>query len=669
MLRRSWLNIFGLLVAGISAMGTAALAQPIKADAQRMPVAPVIDGVVDPIEWQSASKFSGMVDERTGEPMPGSATIYLGYDSEAIYFAGDFSDDRPQEIRADGYRVNEMPDSDDRFQLSIDVTGSMDNWDSFKLNARTATKFEAAGGRALKREWLGEFAGKGRITATGWETEGRIPWRLLNLPGKGPHDARFNFGRHWHRKGREYVLGFYQNGNGNNTPTWSRVEFPAPYVDRSLKLLPYFYAGVDRGLVANAGVDIKTSLASQITAIGSINPDFRNIENQILSLDFSRFERLADETRPFFLEGNDRFDSGIFTSQRIRSFDVGAKVFGRLGPKTSFGVMDAFDGNVSSDTVNPNTNQLEQGNRNDIVATFDHQQDVNTSYRLAVTGSNRPGESNSAYLLRASKDFGLWTFTVRDQGSQDSVTGFGRRSEVNASYNVNGLFIQGSVTRVADNFNPALGFVQQTDVRGYNGKAFYEKNWDTGTIRSVSSFSTYYVNMRDSRAGLYNRGAYSNVNLRVAQLCWLNLSGSVEDFEGSKDHTVSAGVSFPALSPDLSYNFGYTQGRIAGERYQQANVGYSRRWRNRFSTNLSYQVQHYFDTQRQLVASANYDIDESRSISGRLIGQEGSLGGYLSYRRSGNRGAEYFLILGDPNQAKFVTSVILKVSIPFEIKV
>jgi hypothetical protein len=240
---------------------------------------------------------------------------------------------------------------------------------------------------------------------------------------------------------------------------------------------------------------------------------------------------------------------------------------------------------------------------------------------------------------------------------------------VNASYNVSGLFMQGSVTRVADNFNPALGFVQQTDVRGYNGKAFYEKNWDTGTIRSVSTFSTYYVNMRDSRAGLYNRGAYSNVNLRVAQLCWVNLSGSVEDFEGSKDHTVSAGVSFPALSPDLNYNFGYTQGRIAGERYQQANVGYSRRWRNRFSTNLSYQLQHYFGTQRQLVASANYDIDESRSISGRLIGQEGSLGGYLSYRRSGNRGAEYFLILGDPNQAKFVTSVILKVSIPFEIKV
>ena len=656
------------MVAAVISVGMAA-AEPIKAAAQRMPTPPKIDGVVDPAEWQTASKFTGMVDEHTGEPMPGSATIYLGYDSEAIYFAGVFTDDRPQEIRASGYRVNEMPDSDDRFQLSIDITGSMDHWDSFKLNAGTATAFEAAGGRALKREWLGEFSGHGRVTATGWEAEGRIPWKLLSLPGKGPHDARFNFGRHWQRMGRDYILGFYENGNGNNTPLWNRVEYPQPYVDRSLKLLPYFYAGIDNGLVANAGLDIKTSLASQITAIGSINPDFRNIENQILSLDFSRFERLADETRPFFKEGTDHFDSGIFTSQRISSFDVGAKVFGRLAPKTSFGVMDTFDGNVSGDVINPVTNRPETGIRNDFVATFDHQQDVNTSYRVAVTGSNRPGENNTAYLLRANEDFGLWSFNLRDQGSQDSLTGFGRKSEFNTSYYVNGLFMQGSLYRTADNFNPILAYVPQNDVRGYSFREFYEKRWDAGTIREISSFSNYYVNMRDSRPGLYNRGASSFNNFRLGKLMYLNLSGTVEDFEGSKDHTVGGSVSLPALSPDLNYNLGYTQGRIAGDKYQQTSLGYSRRWRNRFSANLSYQLQNYQGTQRQLVASANYDIDESRTISGRLIGQEGSLGGYLSLRRSGNRGAEYFLILGDPNQAKFVTSIILKVSIPFEIRI
>ena len=40
---------------------------------------------------------------------------------------------------------------------------------------------------------------------------------------------------------------------------------------------------------------MKTSLTDQIDLVGTINPDFRNVENQVLSVDFSYFERLAGE--------------------------------------------------------------------------------------------------------------------------------------------------------------------------------------------------------------------------------------------------------------------------------------------------------------------------------------------------------------------------------------
>jgi hypothetical protein len=42
---------------------------------------------------------------------------------------------------------------------------------------------------------------------------------------------------------------------------------------------------------------------------------------------------------------------------------------------------------------------------------------------------------------------------------------------------------------------------------------------------------------------------------------------------------------------------------------------------------------------------------------------------YLSFRQSGNRGAEYYLILGDPNAVSFRTSLILKAVFPFSLKV
>lgn len=639
-----------------------AAADAQKFSAVKIDTPPVIDGVVDPAEWSAATKLSGMVDERTGDAMPGEAQFFLAYDKDAVYFAAICTDDRPAEIRANGYRVNEMPSSDDHVSLSLDVTNSLSAFDNFSVNSRTATLFEASGGRALKREWVGEFTGKGRVTATGWECEARIPWRLLNLPAKGRHDARFNISRYWGRLGRAYIHTFYENGRGDDTPFWTDIEYPEPYVDRSIKLLPYFYTGTDKGqFVANSGLDIKTALTSQIQAIGSINPDFRNIENQVLSLDFSRFERLADESRPFFLEGNDYLDSAIFASQRIASFDVGSKFYGRLDPKTSFGFMDTFDASTRTDGG-------PRGDRNDIVASFERQQDAQTSLRFAATSTTYPGIRNQAYLVRASKGLGAWGFTLREQGSNDNADGFGRRSEASASFGQNGFFGNVSVYRTTENFQPRLGFVPQTDVRGFAARSFYERSWDRGNIRSVSSFSNYYVNHRDSRSGLYNRGAFSYNNFRLASGLTVSLSGSVEDFEGSKDHTIGTGVRWPALSPNLNYGIDITTGKFGGSKYQQISASFYRRWKNRFSTNFSYQVQNYEGIRRQAIASANYDLDDTRTISGRLLADDGKIGGYLSFRRSGNRGAEYFLILGDPNSPTFVSSLILKMSIPFEIK-
>jgi hypothetical protein len=54
-------------------------------------------------------------------------------------------------------------------------------------------------------------------------------------------------------------------------------------------------------------------------------------------------------------------------------------------------------------------------------------------------------------------------------------------------------------------------------------------------------------------------------------------------------------------------------------------------------------------------------------ISGRIVGQCGHTGSNLAFRRSGNRGAEYYVILGDPNAARFRGSFLLKVVTPFDV--
>jgi hypothetical protein len=46
----------------------------------------------------------------------------------------------------------------------------------------------------------------------------------------------------------------------------------------------------------------------------------------------------------------------------------------------------------------------------------------------------------------------------------------------------------------------------------------------------------------------------------------------------------------------------------------------------------------------------------------------GDINAYIAFRRSGNKGAEYFLIFGDPNARQFQASLILKAVFPVSIR-
>ena len=83
---------------------------------------------------------------------------------------------------------------------------------------------------------------------------------------------------------------------------------------------------------------------------------------------------------------------------------------------------------------------------------------------------------------------------------------------------------------------------------------------------------------------------------------------------------------------------------------------------------FSGQWQSHTSDRRQLITSANWDISKDQSISGRAVYSGNDWNGYLSYRKSGGYGAEYFVILGDPNAETFRSSVIVKAVYPFEIK-
>jgi len=620
-----------------------------------MTTPPTIDGVVDDaVEWKDVPSFEGLVDAETGSPGLITAKFWLAYDSKYIYFAGKFPDADPSKIKATEYRTNVSMNGNDVIALIVDPFNNLSEFNVFQINPRGATNARIAGGRAAKREWVGEIYAKGRITPEGWEAEARIPWSIMRLPSAGVHDLRINTYRYSPRINRDHSWRYIEGSQAQNTPIWTNVTVP-PGPPKVLRFLPYTYVGYDKKdkSIVNSGLDLKTQLTDSLDFVGTINPDFRNIENQVLSLDFSYFERLAGESRPFFLEGGNYFetsdDASIFTTQRINAFDVGAKVYGKLGDRTDLAILNTSD----------------FGNRNALVFNAHNQISTHKSLRFAYSGLDDKDLRNDAFHTEFRNGAGPWDWFYQFAGTTDSETKTGQRHNTGFSYNNAGVNGDIQFSSVTDKFNPRLGFAPQTGFRGVSGSfdmthplkrgplleegySLFARNWDTfggkTYLHELDAFtSSTWRNGMDFDAGYL-----------------------LTEFDGNKDHVVFLSLERPRGDSYRHWQVDYQFGKVSNQDYKQTTLSLNYRPLPMLQMVGSYQIFEFGGRETQTILSANYDLGNDRSISGRAVQQGGDWNAYVAYRRSGNAGMEYFLILGDPNAQKFRSSLILKVTYPLQ---
>lgn len=638
---------FGL---SIGSLAFADQSAPVKAYKTTTP--PSIDGVVDGNEWKDVPFVEGLHDVNTGASYADGGKFWICYDKDFVYFAAQLTESERNRIRATEYRSNVSLSGDDFVELDLDLSGSLTAFNSFSINPQGATSINIAGGRAAKREWLGDFVAKARITETGWEAEAKIPWQAMSIPKGGKRDVRFNIQRFIAKNVRVLSYVFVPPTQTALTPTWAGVELPNPEVDRSIKLLPYMYAGYDpkSGGVFNGGLDMKTALTDQINMVGSINPDFRNIENSILSLDFSRFERIAGETRPFFREGSQYRQTQTFLSQRISQFDAGINTYGRLDPKTSFSMLG--------------TTQF--GHESDLVLNVTNDPNPNTSIRATITDLERPGFSNKTHMIRFIQNYGPFSFFVRNMGSQDTALGNGQQNDFNTTYSQNGFTSSVGWASSDKSFSPKLGYVQEVDYSGPNAFFGYTRNFDRGTISDfdLNIFGLSYDHMDGS---YYRKEFGSSASLTFRPGLNFSFGSYSADFQGSKDRLYTYILTYPRGNPYNRIAVQFDEGIQAGQSYRSLSAVSAFRLNKKLQMTVREQHVDYMGAADQMIVSANWDLGNYRSLGGRFVRQNDKINAYLAYQRSGNEGMEYFLILGDPNALTYRNALTLKVVVPVTI--
>lgn len=646
--------VFALLIAAFAACH----AQQSITPGQKSAAPPAIDGVVTDGEWKQAPTLTGNYDEQTGSHGPYDQKFFLTYDEHYIYIAAQLVDPEPDKIRATETRSNVSVNGDDFIIFLCDPFGALQDGNQFRINPRGATTLQLAGGRAAKREWVGEIEAKGRITKEGWEVEARIPWSIMRLPAPGKRTLRASFGRVLARVGRAYLVDNISGNQEKNVGLWTDVEVPKPAVARSIKLLPYVYGGWDRedGHIANAGLDFKLPVTSDLDFAGSINPDFRNIENQVLSIDHSYFERLAGESRPFFLEGKNYFqtsqDAPLFASQRIRNFDFGAKTYGKIGDRTTLGVLNATD----------------FGNRNAFAANVTTQFDPLTGATAAITDLDTPGHHNRATYLDVNRTIGNSYVFAQHSTTTDTDAGEGHRYNLGGGYARDGLNVGAEFLEISANYNPRLGFAPQRNLRGYLGNVEFNRPVKWGRISEIG------VGVNASRLdkiegdGLFRSTLDLTGSATLRDGFDIDAALQFEEFEGFKDRSLYLSIEHPRGDPYRHWQLDYVIGNIADHRYESVRPSFQIRPYRNLQLQASYQRVDHFEVREQFIGSANYELNPNDALSGRVIREGKDTNFYLAWRRTGNRGNEYFVILGDPNARTFRTALVVKASFPFELR-
>jgi len=681
-----------------AANAPAALANAQQQSRSKRPIAavkvmgepPKIDGDVSDAAWKTAAKAEVFVDPRTGAVAADQTIVYLLYDDAYIYVAFDCQDKDPtgvtgRETVRDSRYQGQGGDSEDGVEVRFDPFLSFRGQDfsRFSVNPLGTRSARLGGGRAGKAEWKGEWDAGARRTATGWTAEMRIPWAILNYP-TGRSGATLSMGINFLRYQYRTRLGTIWSDVGpqgfdEQEGRWEQVAVPKSAFRPQLSLLPYLLPGGafgkkgdnrndDPNAEVRTGLDARYTITPELTVVGTLNPDFATIEGAVEGIGFSRSERFIPERRPFFLEGGNYFNAGdffalgpYFYSNRIPGFDVGAKAFGKLGPRDTFGLLMTMD----------------VGDRMDIVARL--RRDLSPTRQVGffltqktarpgVRGPDDLGDDNTVGVLLGGDRWGKVGFNSQLALSAGRDAG-GAAGQLNFTYSDSNNFTSFQYKDVAPHFRDANGLIFFTDYRGISLYHNWSREWRGATEQARAShrgFRGFDVNFSPQITWHYDgrpfqRGANVSVNFETRSDIGLGFNANYNKFNDQTDATGGFFIGLGQSNRFRRFGLNVNAGKQADKPYRF--YGPSASLRVLGHLDLIYQGGlQTLDNERttQHVLTMNYELSPTRSFGGRVVQENNRTNWYLSFRNSGAAGTEMFLLLGDPNADQFARRAALK---------
>ena len=618
---------------------------------------PVIDGTLDDACWNQTPKANTFIDERTEKPAKNQSTGHLAYTDKAIYVGLHLYDEAPDKIVARQTKDQTRFLGEDQVSFSLDPfhTHQMSDRNFFIVNPLGTKYAHIASGRAEKSEWIGLWNAAAQIVEDGWVVEMEIPWQMLDYPDTTkPIGMGINIDRLQQRTGeKSWWSNLGVNEFRENDGHW--VDVLPPPRKRDLKVLPYIIAGVSeietsggpisgsrQEYTARLGGDVRYEVTPQLRLIGTVNPDFDNIEQAVEGIDFSYGERYVEDRRPFFSEGGNlyQFDR-FFYSRRVTDMDAGLNLFGKVEKNTSIGVLGTYHKNNQNGIFRVSRTFTETANANAAVLTH-NTKDGQTNTVGYLSGDMRYNRLSARSYFAQS-----WTGETSENTGQVELAYKGRIAQAH----LQSFF-------VSPNFVNHLGYHPFTGYRGAILGGTIKNEWRDGFLRSIllgartELSNTYGRETSPTADNVFRRTLYLAATLLTHSDHALVSTWQGGRFEGFTDSIFTIGAFANATNQFNTVALFYSGGQSSGEMLHRIS-GQLKLRAYGFTAEFITQIQRHFQTTHQNILTLSYDFTPALSLGSRLIWQAEHRNVYFALRRSGYAGTDFFIIVGDPNAQEF----------------
>jgi hypothetical protein len=382
-----------LLILLVSAGTAAATSSPQMFVAVQAPHPMALDPQLrDPAWAQGAINGSEFENLTTREPAVLPTSVSLLYDRQNLYI-GFKAEQTGVPITATQTTNDVGFGLDDFVGVAIDTTGAGNDVYFFETTPKGVRYQQANENVRYDPRWQSAA----QVDGSSWTAQMIIPLNVLRIRPGAQNSWRLNFFRSIVARNEHYTWcfnGLMADGQVGQTwpaftdarywPTFELSGLSAAVAARPKPRAEMYgleSAGSERNQfeqangtflpqnVRTVGVDVTVPVTATVNLVGTLNPDFSNVETDQQTIVPQEFRRGLQENRPFFAQGATFFNPGSlvewgsptspnnqeFYSPDIGPFDRGASLEGTFGMQ-AFGILsfrgfDASTGNTFDDTA------------------------------------------------------------------------------------------------------------------------------------------------------------------------------------------------------------------------------------------------------------------------------------------------------------------------------